>query len=87
MRKPPIVPLARLTPSSAQVLVVVFGQELPDQAASVWDQVFSLVVACVGLGAFALVLALVEQVVLEVSALCTCLHMDWQICHSCMWCL
>ena len=50
------------------MLVVVFGQELPDATASFVDQLFSLVVAFIGLGAFALVLALVEQVVLEVSA-------------------
>ena len=49
-----------------QVLVVVFGQELPDETASVIDQTFSLLVAFIGLGAFALVLALIEQVVLEV---------------------
>lgn len=52
--------------AALQVLVVVFGQELPDATASVIDQTFSLVVAFVGLGAFALVLALIEQVVLEV---------------------
>ena len=50
-----------------QVLVVVFGQELPDATSSVFEQTFSIVVASVGLGTFALVLALVEQVVLEVS--------------------
>ena len=50
-----------------QILVVVFGQELPDATANLVDQVFSLAVALIGLGTFALVLALVEQVVLEVS--------------------
>ena len=54
------------------MLVVVFGQELPDATASFVDQLFSLVVAFIGLGAFALVLALVEQVVLEVSAASIC---------------
>lgn len=44
------------------VLVVVLGQELPDQAAPVVDQFFSLLVAATGLATFALVLALVEQV-------------------------
>ena len=49
------------------MLVVVFGQELPDATSNVFEQTFSIVVASVGLGTFALVLALVEQVVLEVS--------------------
>ncbi|KAK9801967.1 hypothetical protein WJX73_003033 [Symbiochloris irregularis] len=48
------------------VLVVVLGQELPDKAAPIADQTFSLAVAAIGLAAFALVLALVEQVVLEI---------------------
>lgn len=43
------------------VLVVVLGQELPDQAASFADQFFSLLITATGLAAFALVLALVEQ--------------------------
>lgn len=47
-------------------LVVVFGQDLPDTTASVLQQLWSLMVAGIGLAAFALVLALVEQVVLEV---------------------
>ena len=49
-----------------EVLVVVFGQELPDIAASGTAQLFSCVVALVGLLSFALVLSLVEQVVLQV---------------------
>ena len=49
-----------------QVLVVVLGQEFPDAAAGAAEQLFSLAVAGVGLAAFALVLALTEQVVLEV---------------------
>lgn len=49
-----------------QILVVVLGQELPDEAADTAQQVFGLIVAAVGLAAFALVLALVEQVVLQV---------------------
>lgn len=46
--------------------MVVFGQELPDRAASAALQLFSLVVAAIGFASFALVLALVEQVVLQV---------------------
>lgn len=49
---------------------MVFGQELPDAGASIVDQTFALLVAFVGLATFALVLALVEQVVLEVSLGC-----------------
>ncbi len=49
-----------------EALVVVFGQDLPDTTASVLQQLWALMVAAVGLAAFALVLALVEQVVLEV---------------------
>ena len=44
------------------ILTVVLGQELPDGAASIVDQAFALAVASAGLAAFALVLALVEQV-------------------------
>ena len=44
------------------VLVVVLGQELPDKAEPVIDQAFALLIAATGLAAFALVLALVEQV-------------------------
>lgn len=46
--------------------MIIFGQELPDTAADVMVQVFSVMVATTGLAIFALVLALVEQVVLEV---------------------
>ena len=42
--------------------MVVFGQELPDSAASAALQLFSLIVAAIGFASFALVLALVEQV-------------------------
>ena len=49
-----------------EALVVVFGQDLPDTTASLLQQLWALMVAAVGLAAFALVLALVEQVVLEV---------------------
>lgn len=49
-----------------EALVVVFGQDLPDTTASLFQQLWALMVAAVGLAAFALVLALVEQVVLEV---------------------
>ena len=49
-----------------EALVVVFGQDLPDTTANVLQQLWALMVAGIGLAAFALVLALVEQVVLEV---------------------
>ena len=49
-----------------EALVVVFGQDLPDTTASILQQLWALLVAAIGLAAFALVLALVEQVVLEV---------------------
>lgn len=49
-----------------EALVVIVGQDLPDTTANVLQQLWSLVVAGIGLAAFALVLALVEQVVLEV---------------------
>ena len=44
------------------ILSVVLGQQLPDGGASIIDQAFALAVASAGLAAFALVLALVEQV-------------------------
>ena len=46
-----------------QVLVVIFGQELPEATASLASQVFGLCVALVGLATFALVLALLQQVI------------------------
>ena len=49
-----------------EALVVVFGQDLPESTANVVQQLWSLMVAAVGLAAFALVLALVEQLILEV---------------------
>lgn len=49
-----------------QILQVIFGQELPDEATSFAQQIFAVSVAAIGLAAFALVLALVEQVVLQV---------------------
>ena len=55
-----------LTGMAAQVLTVVLGQDLPDEAASAMQQQFALVVAVIGLAAFALVLALIEQLVLSV---------------------
>ena len=58
--------------------MVVLGQELPDATANVFDQTFSLLVASIGLGTFALVLALVEQVVLEV-----CLSLDLFVAFCC----
>ena len=45
-----------------QILQVIFGQELPDTATSFAQQAFAVSVAAIGLAAFALVLALVEQV-------------------------
>ena len=61
-----ISPFQHFWQSVYEALVVVFGQDLPDTTASVLQQLWSLTVAAVGLAAFALVLALVEQVVLEV---------------------
>ncbi|KAK9845991.1 hypothetical protein WJX81_007900 [Elliptochloris bilobata] len=49
-----------------EVMKVVFGQDLADESAGVAQQVFSVSVAIGGLAAFALVLALIEQVVLQV---------------------
>ncbi len=46
--------------------MIIFGQELPDTASSAILQAFSVMVAAMGLALFALVLALIEQVVLEV---------------------
>jgi hypothetical protein len=48
-----------------QVCQWVFGQEFPGPESPVGQQAFAVVTAMVGLCAFALVLALVEQVVLE----------------------
>jgi hypothetical protein len=45
-----------------QILVVIFGQDLPEATASLASQVFGLCVALVGLATFALVLALLQQV-------------------------
>lgn len=42
--------------------MVVFGQEFPDEAAGAVVQIFSLAIGAVGLAAFALVIALTEQV-------------------------
>ena len=42
--------------------MVIFGQELPEATASLASQVFGLCVALVGLATFALVLALLQQV-------------------------
>ena len=52
-----------------QILQVIFGQELPDTATSFAQQSFAVGVAAIGLAAFALVLALVEQV--------WCLLLSW----------
>lgn len=48
-----------------QVCQWVFGQEFPEPDSPLAQQVFAVVTAVMGLCAFALVLALVEQVVLE----------------------
>lgn len=49
-----------------EVIVLTFGQEFPEATADFAQQLFSVCVAVVGLATFALVLALTEQVVLEV---------------------
>ena len=49
-----------------RVLVVVLGQDLPEEADGFALQVFGVATAVLGLASFALVLALIEQVVLEV---------------------
>eukprot|EP00884_Botryococcus_braunii_P022121 jgi/Botrbrau1/8593/Bobra.0380s0014.1 len=49
-----------------EILVVVFGQELPPDNARWVEQVFGIAAITTGLALFALVLALVEQVVLQV---------------------
>ena len=46
----------------------MFGQDLADESAGAAQQVFSVGVAVGGLAAFALVLALIEQVVLQARA-------------------
>ena len=46
--------------------MVVFGQDLPEVTATLTAQLFGLATALVGLATFALVLALLQQVVLEV---------------------
>jgi len=48
-----------------QVSQWIFGQQFPDASAPVTQQAFAVVAAVGGLAAFALVLALVEQVVME----------------------
>jgi NADH:ubiquinone oxidoreductase subunit K len=50
---------------SVQVCQWVFGQEFPAADSSLRQQVFAVFTAVIGLAAFALVLAVVEQVVLE----------------------
>lgn len=45
---------------------MVLGQDLPEESASAQLQTFALIVAVIGLAAFALVLALIEQLVLSV---------------------
>lgn len=49
------------------ILQIVLGQELPEESGvSVLQQVFAVTIAVIGLASFALILALIEQVVLEV---------------------
>lgn len=49
------------------ILQIVLGQELPEESAvSILQQVFAVTIAVIGLANFALILALIEQVVLEV---------------------
>lgn len=53
--------------AALQLLDVVLGQDLPDvNASTVFYKIFAPLVATIGLVAFALVLALVEQLVLQV---------------------
>jgi hypothetical protein len=50
-----------------KVLAVVLGQDLPPAEDAGWpSQIFAIITAIFGLASFALVLALIEQVVLEV---------------------
>jgi hypothetical protein len=44
--------------------VLSFGENFPEEGGAIAQQMFSVVVAGLGLAGFALVLALVEQVVL-----------------------
>ncbi|PRW58011.1 hypothetical protein C2E21_3586 [Chlorella sorokiniana] len=60
-------PLHTLWHNLYTVLAVVLGQDLPPAESAGWpSQFFAIVVAVFGLASFALVLALIEQVVLEV---------------------
>lgn len=59
-------PLQSLWTDMYEVMVVVLGQDLPDVASGLPGQLFAVAAAVVGLASFALVLALIEQVVLEV---------------------
>jgi hypothetical protein len=45
-----------------QIMIIVFGQQLPDADAGLAAQLFGVAAASTGLASFALVLALVEQV-------------------------
>lgn len=75
---------------SLQVLVVIFGQDLPEATASLASQVFGLCVALVGLATFALVLALLQQVngsFRHVSGCASCDHsanpaVEWSCCPA-----
>ncbi|KAL4421226.1 hypothetical protein ABPG75_010517 [Micractinium tetrahymenae] len=59
-------PLQQMWYNLYTVLAVVLGQDLPPGYAGVASQLFAIVTAVFGLASFALVLALIEQVVLEV---------------------
>lgn len=48
------------------IMIIVFGQQLPDADAGLAAQLFGVAAASTGLASFALVLALVEQIVLQV---------------------
>ncbi len=58
------VALSLSLPFFLQVIILSFGQDFPDMGTDITRQVFSVGVAAIGLAGFALVLALVEQVVL-----------------------
>lgn len=48
-------------PCATQIMIIVFGQQLPDANAGLAAQLFGVAAASTGLASFALVLALVEQ--------------------------
>lgn len=67
-----------------QIMIIVFGQQLPDAKAGLPAQLFGVAAASTGLASFALVLALVEQVCVHAPSqafVCTVdstyLHCTW----------